>query len=133
MWGGGLRRVPSDFEFPRVSVRGVWQLWVHGDAAKGLPPFRLLAPIDMPTKNKRKRLSDLRRLMMRIEQAMEDRGLADSNPTPQSSARIFELCKDAVGVEDTTGRGRQRRSDQLVWITVISTLRTHQRQTLQTR
>ncbi|DBA02814.1 TPA: hypothetical protein N0F65_006604 [Lagenidium giganteum] len=68
-WGGIMRRLPATFEFPKVSVSAAWQPWQCGGGRRNYPPFRSLEPNDMPTTNARKRLSDSRFLMNKIEDA----------------------------------------------------------------
>lgn len=122
-WDGGLHLVPQDFDFPQVSVQEMWRIWINGDAHRSYPPLRRLIPNDMPSKKLRKRLSDLRYLMKRIESAAVALGINVHNLTPRSSRRAFESCKDAVHVADVTNDGRRRRKQELVWVSIVRILR----------
>jgi len=74
-WGGRLRRVPETFKLPPGNVRHAWQLWCLGsdDACNPHPPIRQLDQRDMgeesveAQRNKRRKLSDLRSLMGKME------------------------------------------------------------------
>jgi hypothetical protein len=123
-WGGGLHTVPESFEIPAVSVRDAWHLWMHGDVNNNFPPFRLLQPGDMSHKNKRKRLSDLKYLMRKIQRKADDLGIDCRNLTPRSINSTFDLCRDSVKVPLKTARRRVRRYGQLVWLSVVDILRT---------
>ena len=41
-WDGRFRRVPNDFRFSNCRVRQLWFLWVCGNSANRLSPYRLL-------------------------------------------------------------------------------------------
>jgi hypothetical protein len=76
-----LHRVPHEFPLPKGTIANAWELWWFGNPAKRYPPFRNLAPADMPDKNKRKRLSDFRFLMTRIESELIRSGTFMENPS----------------------------------------------------
>ena len=59
-WGGGLHRVPQSFQLPTGTPRHMWNMWWLGDGVHHYPPLRQLEPSDMPSKNEKKRLSDLK-------------------------------------------------------------------------
>ncbi|KAF0734425.1 hypothetical protein Ae201684P_018084 [Aphanomyces euteiches] len=52
-WSDGSNRsVPEGWTFQATSCFEMWHLWFHGDAARGICPFRLLRAADArPTKN----------------------------------------------------------------------------------
>jgi len=60
MWAGKFHLVPENFAFPNGSTLAAWQSYMAGDSSKGYPPLRKLSPLDMPSKNMRKRLSDFK-------------------------------------------------------------------------
>jgi hypothetical protein len=39
-WGGGFRRAPEDFEFPKVNIMFAWQYWCCGDLKRNIVPIR---------------------------------------------------------------------------------------------
>jgi hypothetical protein len=122
-WGGALHPVPETFELPSVSCRDAWHLWIQGDASKQYPPFRKLKPIDMPASNARKRLSDLRYLMQKVERHAVAAGRSISNLSPRSASVVFDEHSSVIDVSTSTDGSRKRRRNQLVWITVASILR----------
>ena len=127
-WAGGLHLLPEQFELPKVRVKDMWHLWLFGENTKVLPPFKRLQPADFSTKNKRKRLSDLRYLMKRIEARADELGLCYKNPSIHEANEIFRRCSSAIEVEEETPRKRQRRNTQIGWLTVVSLLRKRDRQ-----
>lgn len=61
-WGGQIRFLPADFDFPTVNTRIIWGIWCMGDQSKGWPPLKSVSTTSIPV-SKRKRFSDLRYLM----------------------------------------------------------------------
>ena len=58
-WGSGFHRVPEDFKFPQVTVKGLWMLWWEGNVAQKISPYRFLTSDDV-AKPERRKLSDIR-------------------------------------------------------------------------
>ena len=56
--------VPSDFKFPSVTLRVLFQYWMDGDNRLQYSPFRRLQPLDLPDKV-RKRLCGLQKALDR--------------------------------------------------------------------
>jgi hypothetical protein len=95
-WGGSLHLVPEDFEFPHVTVSDAWQMWVVVDSRKGYPPLRKLSPSDFLTRNNRKRFSDLKYLMKKIEEEARRIRVSCQNMTPAKAVQVFKKCSKAV-------------------------------------
>ena len=122
-WGGRFRRVPTDFVFPKCHVSRIWSLWWLGNKERNIPPYRFLQPSDMPNKNLRKRLSDVKFLMTSIEDLAREKGLLNQEPTVSTIDDILEECSDAWKVEVLTPEKRKRRHGQLQWQTVCKYVR----------
>ena len=61
--------------------------------------------------------------MRKIENQSKEVGLYKSNPTIMEAIEIYNRCKSAVELKQTTSKNRKRRRAQLVWITVADQLR----------
>jgi hypothetical protein len=118
LWGGRFHAVPEDFVIPNVSLIHIIQSWYFGH-----PPLKTLAFDDMPNKNMRKRLSDIRFLISTMEVRF---GVPHSNQDIvifASSITDF-LCPLN---ETSDARKRQRRS-QFSWRTLVDLARAEKRQ-----
>lgn len=115
--------VADDFEFPAVSVKDIWSHWLFGDTRKLIPPLRKLTFTDMPTKNQRKRLSDLKYLMTKIENQLLDNGINITNLDPITANTAFDAHCGIIDVDNYTHKKRKRRKTQIVWQTVVRILR----------
>jgi hypothetical protein len=127
-WGGRLHEFPRDTDLPSGGVEQAWVYWCCGDPGRQLPPFKRLRPMDFVDKNKRKRLSDFRTLMQRIETRARELQLETNAISIVTAVDVFSKCKDIVEIPDTTRNGRKRRHGQLVWISVETELRKLARQ-----
>lgn len=89
-WGGSLRRVPEDFEFPKsVTVLVMMQLWFFGSDT--LPPFKLLTHHDLPrSKSNLNRLSDLRFLMSHVTEVAAASSISLVEPSQADVGHAFE-------------------------------------------
>jgi hypothetical protein len=70
-------------------------------------------------RRKRRKLADLRRLMVALEKHVRDRAAWIPHPTPEQAAQMFAVAKECLRVPDRTERGRIRRADQLRWATLV--------------
>lgn len=100
------------------------QMWCIGNPINGYPAFKILKPDDLPSKNLRKRLSDLRYLMGRLRDKATEKGLNLDIQTIEQANNIFSAIEDAVALPEFSKSGRKRnRKEQLVWTTVVNLLR----------
>lgn len=122
-YNGGLHRVPPDFVFPKGTIANAWELWWFGNLTKRYPPIRNLAPADMPDKNKRKRLSDFRFLMTRIESEVIRSGAFVESPSLDEARVMLHSAIQSLHILHHTARNRTRRKEQLQWSTAVNILR----------
>jgi hypothetical protein len=121
-WGGSLHIVAENFDIPNVPMKDAWQMWIVGDQRLGVPPLRRLQPRDLSTKNKRKRLSDLRYVMRKLEQRATELNIPYKNKDLQHAIDVYNQCADVIEVPDQTSNNRKRRKGQLVWLSVVRLL-----------
>ncbi len=115
-----LHRVPKEFSFPSVSLLLAWQHWCCGNLEKGYPPFRELQPNDMVSKNMRKRLSDYKSVMKKIEnEAVRQQIWTDRSTLPEVNEMFFK-CVHTLGVDDCLDEVRVRRLSQTNWSTLTT-------------
>ena len=39
-WGGGFHYLPENYTFPSMTVKNIWDRWLHGVPCQGIPPYR---------------------------------------------------------------------------------------------
>ena len=66
-YNGTFHRVPESFRLPKCPTSHLWSLWCCGNTEERIPAFRKLLPADLPSKAQRKRFSDVKFLMKKIE------------------------------------------------------------------
>lgn len=52
-WGGQFHYVPENFVFPSCHTSNLWSLWLMGDPAAHIRPYRHIEPFDLTTKASR--------------------------------------------------------------------------------
>ena len=122
-WGGKFHYFPETFQFPSSGVLEAWRYWCVGDESNGYPPLKRLTPDELATKNLKKRLSDFKFLMKKIEDRATQLGLSKANPTEEEAIEIYNACCDVIPIASTTETGKRRRIGQLTWLTAVDILR----------
>lgn len=112
-------RIPTDTTCLHACVN-----WFIGNEALNLPPLKFINPADVKCVNTRKRLSDLKYLMTKIQSEALKHGLVISNNIQVPTLiDIYNRCKNSIQISGRTQKGRKRRTGQLSWITVAHLLR----------
>ena len=122
-YGGRFHRVPQNFELPNGSAEQLWIHWCCGNATLQFAPLKNLAPMDLDDRNLRKRLSDARFLMMKIESKAQELELNLNNINAGDAAAVFDQCKEVLNIPNSTSQGRDRRTGQLKWTTIVKHFR----------
>ncbi|EGZ22491.1 hypothetical protein PHYSODRAFT_491414, partial [Phytophthora sojae] len=79
-----------------------------GCPSKTWPPYRSLVPMDLPNKNTRKRLSDSRFVMLKIESISRQN---NTNPSLQQARQMLVGAMDILPIGDQTQRNYTRRKE----------------------
>jgi len=123
-WTDGTKHpVPQSFALPKGTVLTAWVQYCCGDPAVQYPPLRSLLPTDMPTNAIRKRFSDFKWLMRKIEQQAERAHLMGVEMTIEEATRAYNICRGAVQVPELTEKRRKRRVGQMQWTSTVKVLR----------
>ncbi len=124
MWDGSFHLVPQDFQFPSGDVQTAWQYWCCGDPSRNYVPYRLLKPNDMSTPNLRKRLSDYRFLMGKLEEKLveQSRWIANANVS-QANEMLQLVAPIVLDLNSDTINNRKRRPYQVKWGTMVNLVR----------
>jgi hypothetical protein len=118
MWGGRIRRLPQDFCLHACNLRLAFDLWCRGDPAKGYPPLCQVQPIDTSEiKPAQKRFSEYRGLMTKIALQLKLDEKWIDNPTQDQVNAMYTNIRPLLPTK--TKKGRVRRSDQLIWSTLV--------------
>jgi hypothetical protein len=113
--GGAMHLFPEGVKLPTGTPEQAWMHWCCGNSVKNLPSFRMMLPIDLGSGNLRKRLSDLKFLMSKIERAAKALNIPTTNLSSSEAAVVFQQCTSAVELPAVTEKNRKRRRGQLVW------------------
>jgi len=89
-----------------MSALVAWQHDIHGNPRKGHPPYRMLEPLDVPD-IMRKRLSDYKFIMKRIEEAARAKGAWTEENSAQAANHMFQFGEASIQVPDG---GKARKS-----------------------
>ncbi|OWZ07673.1 hypothetical protein PHMEG_00019908 [Phytophthora megakarya] len=92
-WGGAMHFFPEGVKLPIGTPEQAWIHWCCGNSAQNLPPFRKMFPIDLGSGNLRKRLSDLKFLMSKIERAAKELNLSITDLSSSEAVTVFQQCK----------------------------------------
>jgi hypothetical protein len=127
-WGGKLHILPEDFTFPNCGVLVAWQIWCCGDASKQIPALIRVSPIDLSTKDLRKRLSDFRFLMHRIQSKVTGE-ISLERITISQCNDLFLVVENELESELATSLNntKKRRVSQMKWSTAVNLIRKHLR------
>ena len=79
----------------------MWQFWCCGNSSLNYPRFSLLQPMDMPSKNERKRLSDLKFIMKQLEEKARMLQIYDRNYSVIEASRVYEHIKEGIEISSS--------------------------------
>jgi hypothetical protein len=125
-YGGRFYLVPQDFHLPKGNGLIAWQYWCCGDPSKQWPPFRRLKQADMPPGNARKRFSDFKFLMEKVQAKVVAEGRWVLNPTIQQVNEMFNIGVKALQ-DPTAAQKRGQRPYQAEWPTLVNQMRKRQK------
>lgn len=121
---GKWSRVPPDFIFPKLlTVKPCWDLYLHGNRAASIRPFRSLECDDLPNRSDRCRLSAMRAVCrFIIEHVDENQNVLDmaEGVADQAFANAWPRAEDKLG--DTPARRAKLRGD-LMYMTLYKIIR----------
>jgi hypothetical protein len=106
----------------------MFQLWCSGDREKRICAFKKFDHMDMPTIALKKRLSDVRNLMGRLEKKLQNDNAWIVNPSLAEINIMFAHAKGVLEIPVQTKKGRKRQLDQLSWQTHLDLLRSIDKQ-----
>ncbi|OWZ00338.1 hypothetical protein PHMEG_00028489 [Phytophthora megakarya] len=92
---------------------------------QNLAPFRSFVPRDLPSTNTRKRLSDFRFVMLKIEAVNQQNGTYHNNPSLDQAREMLRSAMTLLRIGDQTECSYTRRKEQLLWSSVVNLLRRH--------
>jgi len=121
MYDGHFHRVPQNFDFPAVGTLLMWQHYVCGDPGGTYPPLRDLKAKELPSRNLKKRLSDLNFLMKPIEAKLRADNLWKNSPSFEEANQMFLHGQTAI--MPSVPNQRKRRYAEIQWRTVVNALR----------
>lgn len=86
-----------------------------------------MKPEDLSSKNLRKRLSDFKFIMQRVEDNAKEKGVWKDRPTELEALEIFEKAGEVIQLPDQTKSGHKRRRGQLSWVSAVNIMRVSQK------
>ncbi|KAG6948383.1 hypothetical protein JG688_00015119 [Phytophthora aleatoria] len=89
-------------EIPKGSLTIAWELWWFGSPSTNAPPYRSLVPIDLPTIRARKRLSNFRYAMIKIENIARRQETYVDNPSLSQARQMLSAAMSELPIHDLT-------------------------------
>lgn len=124
---GRIRRLPTGFVFPYMTLASLINCWYVGNVAEKTIPFGNIVPMELSTLRLRKDFSSMKQLMKVVEKAARLVGAWPRLRWSQWSAAYTTALYDRVKhmfVYKTTS-GRKRRHYELSWQTIVKLHRKH--------
>ena len=119
-WGNKPRLLPEHYKIPKVGIRSVFNHWYLGIDGR-IPPLKLCKGSDLD-RSEGRRLSDLKKLMNKVEVGLESEGLYIENPSPVQVVQMYENGLKYLEINHLTSNGRVRRFGELIWTTIARKL-----------
>ena len=118
---GGIRRLPDDFVFPKMSFVTLITSWFSGNESMRTVPYKLLRATEIVCKKERYKLSQMKILMLGVETAAKcvgtwDRFARRGSWDVGSAVRLFESVHHFF---DYPSKIKRRRA-QISWHTVFN-------------
>ena len=121
VWDGRMNLLPENHALPKGTISVAWHEWVCG--TQSIPPLRRCTGKDFSNRKARKRFSNLKFLMTKIEDRARESGIWQNTLSIQEANNILEMCQDAIELPGRTEADRERRIGQLNWATCVNILR----------
>lgn len=107
----------SKSKFKKLGLARAFDLWSGGHPAEFIPALRSCEASDVSDdRNIRKRFSDLKKLMERLEADLQSTDSFIENPTEEQLAIMFgKISANGLLLGEETPTGKKRRGKQLAW------------------
>lgn len=116
--------VPQGFQLPSGNGLLAWQYWCCGDPSRDWPPFRRLQASGIPKGEARKRFPDLKFLMKRIQDKVQDEGKWVPNPSIQQANEMYNVGVTVLYDNmPTSSPTKSKRRFHTEWSTMVNQLR----------
>mmetsp|Transcript_28425 Transcript_28425/g.43598 ORF Transcript_28425/g.43598 Transcript_28425/m.43598 type:complete len:328 (-) Transcript_28425:179-1162(-) len=127
-YDGKLHILPKHFAIPTLTLASFIAFFLVGKPQEGVPPFRLVKPVDLKESNKGKKmnvkiLTDMKKLMQYVERAGRELNVWEEDPenwTPATVTRLYETIHWKFRIKPARGL---RRFEGLTWITYLGIIR----------
>jgi hypothetical protein len=136
-WGGRMRMIPENFEFPKFDVKTMFTLWHYGNTDLQIQPYKMLARYrdDLRSKQDQTNFDRARVVMTQIDQlAIEQNafpsGIHDfSRLNATEAASIFDhIYNILIGMCYEGGRTPHKRPNDLTLNTIAERIYKMKRQ-----
>ena len=119
---GGIRRLPEDFLFPKMTMVTCMTSWFSGNESMRTVPYKLLKATEIVCKKERYKLAQMKILMNGVEIAAKrvgtwERYARNGSWEPWSAVRLFETIHHFF---DYPSKITKRRTAQISWQTVFN-------------
>ena len=121
---GGIRRLPENFVFPKMSLVTLITSWFSGNESMRTVRYKQLRAADIKKVKERSKLSQMKKLMSAVEIAAKHEGIWDDLAKKQkgswdvgSTVRLYESVQHCF---DYPSKTMMRRRAQISWQTVFN-------------
>ena len=123
------RRVPKDWEFPKLNLQHMYLLWHCGNESQNVSAIKLWDSTDvnsMKSKRARKTLSEMRRVMRLIDEAAKAGGAPHCKFMSHSEIiTCYNIGKSGIKIPMETASGRRRVLEKMSWTTILRQMNNH--------
>eukprot|EP00960_Hanusia_phi_P001518 43930-Hanusia_phi.AAC.1 len=103
---GACRSLPEGFQWKPIRADQAFELWMHGTAEHGYPPFNEVSRRDFSSGS----VSDLEYLMKHIQEPAESKDIWVEDPNYEPVKRIYIQCEEYL-LEEYKLPGVKKESD----------------------
>jgi hypothetical protein len=119
-WKGKFHYLPEGYRLPDVPLLQGWMIWWEGNKESAIPPLSIVTPSDFNDKNMRKRYSDWKTIMNRMQEELRAIGQWKARQTTQ---KLIEMCESAAASLPQNKKDKSNRPNEWKVITATKELR----------
>ena len=123
-YDGKFHILPQHYIIPSLTLASFIAFYLIGNPIDGIPPFRLVKPVDLKESNKNRKvnakiLTDMKKMMQFVERAGRESNVWEEDPngwTPAGVTRLYETIHWKFRIQPAKGK---RRFEGITWITYL--------------
>ena len=123
-YDGRFNILPQNFIIPSLTLASFLAFYLLGKPSEGVPPFRLVKPIDLKNSNSgskvnTKILTDMKRMIGFVKRAGREFNLWEEDPDAWTPAKVTRLYEGVHWKFKIPPKKGTRRFEGITWITYL--------------